>query len=394
MNQPGARSNAMKLFYFGSYETWEHLQAQGFRRRNEYILKALVESEQFEKIYVVHKTYALRLNSMIRRRKKLGKVEDIYMADMIPGGRRWSLTRRINQWLGSIILRWQTEDWGDKDSGLSWCYWPKGYRHSRDCNMKNDLLFDADHNILHDTNIKVGEEEEMAQLLKEVAGNANMVISGSRSMNEWFQKEGVKPDQVFHVRNGYALGHVLEERVPPRNERKVIAYIGVFSNWIDYKLFNEVVSQLPEYDFWVIGNHIPGEAVPSAIAQLQAHDHVHFLGFKPPAEVSELLKKVDLGLVLYQDAPWLDGDSMKIYDYLAAGVPVLTTRYHPKVNEDFNGLVRTATNTQEFLTAIREVLCEEDALPDMDRVYEFLQNSSWDHRIRPVLDAIRSVSNS
>lgn len=95
-------------------------------------------------------------------------------------------------------------------------------------------------------------------------------------------------------------------------------------------------------------------------------------------DVPATLKSFDVALNLYRNEPWLDVDSMKLYEYLAVGVPVVSLNYHPYLDEDFEHLLYLANNVQEIETQIRKIL---ETKSNHVSASDFIMKSTWDKRV-------------
>jgi glycosyltransferase involved in cell wall biosynthesis len=107
----------------------------------------------------------------------------------------------------------------------------------------------------------------------------------------------------------------LPEDFPP-GEGPVFGYHGsLYGDWFDWRGLNQVAQRWPEARVVVIGDP---RGVPQSLSA-----NIHFLGLKPQAALPDYLGRLDVGLL-----PWLVSElthavsPLKIYEYLAMGVPV------------------------------------------------------------------------
>src|ERR1019366_2414936 len=98
-----------------------------------------------------------------------------------------------------------------------------------------------------------------------------------------------------------------------------IGYLGMLSRWVDSGLLLQLVVRNPEWKFIIAGPQYN----TVAFSRLEPCSNVELRGEVSAKEVPTLLATFDIGLALYRREPWLDGDSMKIFEYLAAGIPVV-----------------------------------------------------------------------
>ncbi len=94
---------------------------------------------------------------------------------------------------------------------------------------------------------------------------------------------------------------------------------------LDLPLLAELARLRPDWSFALVGPIGPGEprADISAIASVP---NIHLLGSRPYGELPEVLRAADAGLIPYaRNALTESIFPMKVYEYLAAGLPVVAT---------------------------------------------------------------------
>lgn len=107
----------------------------------------------------------------------------------------------------------------------------------------------------------------------------------------------------------------------------VIGYVTTQTTITDLPLLREVFSRRPDWTFLFVGLHPDELARPSpALAALKALPNVHLIGPRKLQEMPGYLKRCDVLAI-----PWLvneislSGSPLKLYEYLAAGKPVVST---------------------------------------------------------------------
>lgn len=83
---------------------------------------------------------------------------------------------------------------------------------------------------------------------------------------------------------------------------------------------------------------------------------------------------------------------MKIYEYLAAGIPVLAKPNHAELAADFDDLLVLTAKEDEHANALKKCLqLKTDSNWNAKRK-QFIQQSSWTHRAQSVLDSLNPDS--
>jgi glycosyltransferase involved in cell wall biosynthesis len=149
------------------------------------------------------------------------------------------------------------------------------------------------------------------------------------------EDEGVAADRVYFVPNGAdpadfvpsAPRAALRERYGL--DGMVFAYTGAHgpANGLDLVLdaAAEVAEQLPDVRFLLVGDGV----AKAALRERAAREGLRNVAFRAPVpkdEMPDLLGAVDVGLHVLADVPLFryGVSPNKLYDYLAAGLPVLT----------------------------------------------------------------------
>lgn len=366
----------MVVFYFGADQPNEKLQLVGYRRRNTILLKALSDHPSVEKLVSFNETgrknFLKHIVSNFRFDNR--KIKDVYFTELFVFGKYkfGYLNRLFNRIYFSILKN----TFSGKDV-IGWVYWPNGYMDFKKVNIRVGFIFDADHNIIDDPNLPKEDKVGLEKLLKEISQKSGLVVCASKSMLEWFKENGAK--LTFRLRNGIDLSR-FAVRTKNKPGRFTAVYCGILSNWVDYNLLIQIVEKNPDIDFVIIGKPF----LSNSYHELGNHSNVYLLGEKSVGEVAELLPGFHAGLGFYIKDPFLDGDSMKIYEYLAAGLPVVCTRYHSSLQEDFNDLLFLGDSFSEFNKNLQDIKAGKLYL-DKERVDAFLENATWEKRISEVL---------
>ncbi|BAQ14354.1 putative glycosyl transferase family protein [Clostridium botulinum] len=182
-------------------------------------------------------------------------------------------------------------------------------------------------------------------------------------------------ENVYLSRNAVNEGDfIFEEDYMPEDLKNIpeprIVYTGVVYERYDEKLFYDVVDSNPDKSFVVIGPIQDGMLK-------QKRNNLHLLGPKKHSDLKVYLKYMQIGIVPYIDTADMDiaCDSIKQYEYIACGLPVITT-YMPESAMDkiYTFLANTKDN---FNQAIEECLNLEI---NKNTLSCFLAENSWNAR--------------
>nr|WP_269205017.1 family 1 glycosylhydrolase [Motilibacter aurantiacus] len=199
---------------------------------------------------------------------------------------------------------------------------------------------------------------------------ADVVFAGGRSLHA-----GVTPHRpdAHLFPSGVEAGHYEASRLlrEPR-ERRVAGYVGVIDERIDLELLGRLAAELPDWTLRIVGpvTKIDPAALPQA-------ENLEFPGMAAYDELPQVMAGFDVALMPFALNEATRAISpTKTLEYLAAGLPVVSTRV-PDVVADYDGVVHLADDAAEFAAACRHVV--EHSRADRDRRLRPIQERhEWD----------------
>lgn len=215
-------------------------------------------------------------------------------------------------------------------------------------------------------------------------------------------QNGIPSEKVIQLHNGF--NRVFLERQPQAAEewrkqfitsefKSLAIYAGALYEFKGIDLTIEIAKDFPEVRFVMAGGPDDRVKLYQQMTRDRHLNNVTFLGYLPQDKLASLLQAADI--LLY---PHLSGEAanftspMKLFDYIAAGVPIVATSIPPlKEFEDLEVVAAWCEpdNPQDLANGIRRVL-ERYPRPfggyscNDDRVRQF----SWETRILKTLDFI------
>ena len=241
-------------------------------------------------------------------------------------------------------------------------------------------IFDADE-------IGMPEERRVRTHHPTVMSEADIVMASSPDLVERHRAER---DDLLLVVNGVdpeRFGTAAPRPAdlpPPDPGLPLVGYHGAVAQWLDYRLIAEVAAALPDWRFAFVGPVDPRAAEDAA--RLDALPNVTLLGERPSDEMPAYAQAFDIGAV------WFAVDHMtravaplKMYEYLAAGTPVVST---PLPVAEAEPLVRTAADAAGFVAALERARADAADPAFAAAARSEAAGFSWEARLRPVLGAL------
>jgi glycosyltransferase involved in cell wall biosynthesis len=171
--------------------------------------------------------------------------------------------------------------------------------------------------------------------------------------------------------------------------RPRIAFTGaVVTTKLDMRLLVELARARPNWSLALVGPIGPGD--PRAdVSTLAAEPNIHLLGPRSYEELPSVLRAADAGLIPYARNELTDSIfPMKVYEYLAAGLPVVATPL-PALSQIAD--VATAPDAHGIATLLDESLAHDTPERRAERS-RAAQGHSWERRIEEIAAAIDALT--
>ena len=221
-------------------------------------------------------------------------------------------------------------------------------------------------------------EESLFKKADLVIVSAEKLLENKKRFNE----------NTFIIRHGVDFSHfrkALDESSEIPGEiknlpRPIIGFHGLLADWVDFELIKKVAEHFSNGSVVLIGK-IAVDA-EQKIKILNDVKNVHFLGRKPYSELPNFCKGFDVALNPFAISELtLAANPLKVREYLAAGLPVISTDI-PEVS--ILEHCRIGQNHTDFIRQIEAAL--NDSCP-RKIISDSIKNESWEARI----DQLREI---
>ncbi len=149
-----------------------------------------------------------------------------------------------------------------------------------------------------------------------------------------------------------------------------IGFFGTIENMsVDIELLGQVAESNPTASLVLIGK------TAADVSRLEKLPNVHLLGPRDYEDLPAYAQFFDVALLPRPDSKWTRAaNPIKLKEYLALGLPVVSTRF-PEV-EFYASVVRVAPSSREFVEAVTETLAH-GGLVDAGACRRFVEASTW-----------------
>ncbi len=158
--------------------------------------------------------------------------------------------------------------------------------------------------------------------------------------------------------------------------RPRIGFVGNIAEWVDLDLIQGIARSRKDWQLVMVGDYLSKSPRPEG-------DNIHWLGYRPYDDVPGYVASFDVCIIPFQDNELTRGaDPLKLYEYLAAGKPVVSTPIPRSIK--FSDVVSIADGTEEFVSAIDAALSCDNG--ECKRRIAAARPHSWNGRYRTIVD--------
>jgi teichuronic acid biosynthesis glycosyltransferase TuaH len=248
-------------------------------------------------------------------------------------------------------------------------------------------------NIYHciDPMIKSFTLKHGKYLQDKAAAAADVVVATAPALLKPFQAKNLR---TFLVPNAANFAHfntaaTSKVEVHPKLKRipgKVLGYFGNIERRTDFELLAKVVDQLQEWQFVMAGPY-DLKFVPEAFLK---HPRIHFPGSFTHEEAPSVIKRFDVATIPFKCDDVSNGIyPLKLYEYLAAGKPVVSTNFNPDILKGLNGIINIADTPQEFANSVLLAYATDSEKKSSQRI-DVASRETWEHRAEQFEEIIRN----
>jgi glycosyltransferase involved in cell wall biosynthesis len=232
--------------------------------------------------------------------------------------------------------------------------------------------------------------QSLIDLERGLMKRADLVIVSADRLLQSKQRENPRTKLVRHGVNFKHFRTTLdaETKIPAEIAdlpRPILGYFGLMADdWFDVDLMIHVAKKFSSGSVVLLGK------VTQDLSRLTALPNVHLLGRKPYEDLPGYCKGFDVGLLPFPISEvTLNANPLKVREYLAAGLPVVSTAI-PEV--EVLNQCRIGHDADEFVREIEAALADHPG-PRTERS-DKMSGESWDAKLEEIRAHVASVRPS
>ena len=245
-------------------------------------------------------------------------------------------------------------------------YTPMGLEIAQDLSPQS-LFYDVMDDLASFKNAPRGLVLHQQRLLQ----LADVVFTGGRSLHQGILRQ--RSRQVHLFPSGVETAHYRRSRaLRVRRARKVAGYVGVIDERMDMELIAGLAQDLSD---WTI--RLVGPLAKIGESDLPRANNIEYPGKVSYEQLPEVMAGFDVALMPFaMNEATRSISPTKTLEYLAAGLPVVSTRV-PDVVADYSDIVHLADDASQFAAACRHVV--QHSLADRDaRAADITERQEWE----------------
>lgn len=229
-----------------------------------------------------------------------------------------------------------------------------------------------------------GMPESLLHNEKKLASISDLVLVSAKRL---YGKMSVYNDNVYYLPNG--VWNQDYSKVLLKNDIStelddisgpIIFFMGGIAGWVDIDLIEFISKNRPEYSFVFVGDEVK--------VKLPNRGNIYHLGKKKYSELPYYLKKATVAIIPFKETNLTASVTpLKYYEYMSAGVPVVSTMLPDLVNLKGSKIVR---NYDEFINAIDYFvnLNEDEYKEASEQAILTSKDFDWNKLLEPLTDYI------
>jgi glycosyltransferase involved in cell wall biosynthesis len=360
----------------GTLVVLSHLRWNWVWQRPQHIVSRL--AAQFERTVFVEEPVSDPSVTRTRlRTEECGSVERVWLEVQGEAGHCGFLDDRASDYGELLAERFPTAP------AVSWLYTPLALPIATAI-QANTIVFD----VMDDLSAFAHASPQMRFMHRTALASADVVFAGGHSLHRAVSEHR---SDVLCFPSGVELEHYgrsIPQR-PATRRRPVAGYVGVLDERLDLELLHTLATQLHDWDV-----HMVGPVTKIDPSTLPAAPNLRYLGAQPYARLPEVMAGFDVALMPFAlNESTRSISPTKSLEYLAAGLPVVSTRV-PDVVADLGDIVELADDGLQFAAACRRLASSATPPETEVAIRALLRWNQWDTIVDRMMSELKSAQQN
>jgi len=208
-----------------------------------------------------------------------------------------------------------------------------------------------------------------------------VIVTNNPHLEERVRSFGKEPIVISNGVNYKLFSGWLEKKNGFEIKKRII-YVGNVSLWFDFELVSKIADSFKDYEVMIVG------FASVDLSPFKKYSNINFAGKLTQEQFVPLLSESSVAIIPFKINTLTKGaDPLKVYEYLAAGVPVVST----PVGNVSKLPIYVANTHKEFIKKIKEAI-ESDSIEKRREHSEKAKSFSWETRykmIQEILDKLQ-----
>ncbi len=244
--------------------------------------------------------------------------------------------------------------------------------------------------------------QEAEQVAERAFRSATALIAVSAEVKRYLQ-ERTGGDRPIHVVpngvNPQRFAQTLQPTAPQTSGAFTVGFVGTLKPWhglphlID--AFETLIARVPEARLLLVGDGPEGETLKGDIRDRGLAEAVEFTGAVAPEAVPGLLAAMDVAIAPYPAGDRFYFSPLKVYEYMAAGLPVVASRLgqlEELIESGVNGVLCPPGNSVALAETLEHLWRSPDLRQRLGQAARrtVIQRHTWDAVAQRILALAQS----
>jgi len=309
---------------------------------------------------------------------------------------KWTHPRvaRLNYRWFAGMAKWAARRLGMEPFVL-WVYDPK-YFHALDILDPAMTVFDLVDDLVAYEQAAPHKAKHVAKCIEGFLSSSDLVIVTAQTL---YDKYGcLATGRIELVPNGFdsSLFSGCRDITVPGGlrdlKRPIVGFVGVLFDFLDYELLEYVINDHRDKTFVFVGR--TESPVEGRVRRLSKLSNVRFLGHVPKEQVPSYIRCFDVCLNPFRvDEVARSAIPLKVFEYLACGKPVVSTRMASLEREAIASVIYFADDAPHFSRLILHAI-KEDSPHAAEERRVLVEAYTWDRLFAKVHQAFLEVAKT